>query len=103
MWATFIGSTFAQTPVSGVRKSGMPEGTETPAPVSATVQSDSPISSASLAAPSRSSRDISPAGGCRRRARASLPAAPARSALAEEGGDALLRVLAAEGGREALL
>ena len=37
MWATFIGSTLAQIPVSGVRKSGMPEGTETPAPVSATV------------------------------------------------------------------
>ena len=38
MWATSIGSTFAQIPVSGVRKSGIPEGTETPAPVSATVQ-----------------------------------------------------------------
>src|SRR6187549_4136895 len=35
--------------------------------------------------------------------RAWLPAAPLRGALAEEGGDALLGVLAAEGGREALL
>ena len=47
MWATSIGSTFAQSPVSGVRKSGIPDGTETPAPVSATVHSDSRISSAS--------------------------------------------------------
>ena len=36
MWATSIGSTFAHSPVPGERKSGMPDGTEMPAPVSAT-------------------------------------------------------------------
>ncbi len=36
MWATSIGSTFSQSPLPGVRKSGMPDGTEIPAPVSAT-------------------------------------------------------------------
>src|SRR4051794_22994622 len=40
MWATSIGSTLAQRPVSGVRKSGIPDGTETPAPVSTTVQAE---------------------------------------------------------------
>ena len=38
MWATAIGSTFAHSPVPGERKSGMPEGTEIPAPVSATTR-----------------------------------------------------------------
>ena len=36
MWATSIGSTFAHSPVPGERKSGIPDGTEIPAPVSAT-------------------------------------------------------------------
>jgi len=57
MWATSIGSTFSQIPVPGVRKSGIPDGTEIPAPVSATVQRDSRINSASrgAAAPSLAS------------------------------------------------
>jgi hypothetical protein len=38
MCATSIGSTLSHTPVPGERKSGMPEGTEMPAPVSATVE-----------------------------------------------------------------
>src|SRR3954452_6997476 len=47
MWATSIGSTFAHRPVSGVRKSGMPDGTEIPAPVSTTAGPAVRISSAS--------------------------------------------------------
>ena len=38
MWATSIGSTFSHRPVPGERKSGMPEGTEIPAPVRATTE-----------------------------------------------------------------
>ena len=38
MWATCIGSTFAHRPVPGERKSGIPDGTEIPAPVSATTE-----------------------------------------------------------------
>src|SRR5215207_2003264 len=38
MWATSIGSTFSHSPVPGLRKSGIPDGTETPAPVSTTVR-----------------------------------------------------------------
>ena len=45
--ATFIGSTFAHSPLPGVRKSGIPDGTEIPAPVRATTRSAEPISSAS--------------------------------------------------------
>ena len=51
MWATSIGSTFSQSPFPGVRKSGMPEGTETPAPVSTTARSESRSSSATRVAP----------------------------------------------------
>ena len=47
MWATSIGSTFAHSPVPGVRKSGMPDGTEIPAPVRATTGPAERISSAS--------------------------------------------------------
>src|SRR5215207_2906037 len=36
MWATCMGSTSVQIPLPGVRKSGIPEGTEMPAPDSAT-------------------------------------------------------------------
>src|SRR5690348_6054858 len=47
MWATFIGSTLVHSPVPAERKSGMPDGTETPAPVSATTDSACSISPAS--------------------------------------------------------
>src|ERR1043166_4906694 len=74
MWATSIGSTFAHSPVCGVRKSGIPDGTEIPAPGSA-----------------RRGRP-----GC------SLPL-ELRRALPEEGGDPLARVLARERRDEAPL
>ncbi len=51
MCATSIGSTFSQSPVPGLLKSGIPEGTEMPAPVRATVQLDPRIRSASACAP----------------------------------------------------
>ena len=44
MWATSIGLTLAHSPVPGERKSGIPEGTETPAPVNATTEPAWPIS-----------------------------------------------------------
>ena len=47
MCATSIGFTRSHRPVPGERKSGMPEGTDTPAPVSATTEPASRISSAS--------------------------------------------------------
>src|ERR671917_54271 len=53
MWATSIGSTFAQMPVPGVRKSGIPDGTEMPAPVSASTFPAEPISSARREGPGR--------------------------------------------------
>src|SRR5215208_6369919 len=74
MCATFIGSTFSHSPLPGVRKSGMPDGTEIPAPVRPTARS---------AWPSRSARR------------------PASVEVAE-GADALLRVLGSEHRREAL-
>ena len=46
MCATSIGSTFSHRPVPGERKSGMPLGTEMPAPVSATVRLEERSSSA---------------------------------------------------------
>jgi hypothetical protein len=45
-----MGSTFSQIPVPGERKSGIPDGTEIPAPVSATVVSASPSRRASSVA-----------------------------------------------------
>jgi hypothetical protein len=51
MCATSIGSTFAHSPVCGLRKSGIPDGTEIPAPVSATTDPAERISSASRSAP----------------------------------------------------
>ena len=48
MCATSIGSILAHRPVRGVRKSGMPDGTEMPAPVSATTEPAPRTSSASL-------------------------------------------------------
>ena len=53
MWATSIGSTLLPQPSPGVRKSGIPEGTEIPAPVRATTESASRISSASSVASCR--------------------------------------------------
>jgi hypothetical protein len=47
MWATSIGSTFAHRPVPGERKSGIPDGTEIPAPVNATTGWQVRMSSAS--------------------------------------------------------
>ncbi len=47
MCATSIGSTFSHRPVPGERKSGIPDGTEMPAPVSATTERAPPMSSAS--------------------------------------------------------
>ncbi len=49
MCATSIGSTFSHSPVPGERKSGIPDGTEIPAPVSATTEPAERISSASAA------------------------------------------------------
>ncbi len=46
MCATSIGSTRSHSPVPAERKSGIPDGTEMPAPVSATTEPASPISSA---------------------------------------------------------
>ena len=51
MCATSIGSTFSHSPVPGERKSGIPDGTEMPAPVSARTRPAEPSSSASWAAP----------------------------------------------------
>src|SRR3954451_1700678 len=79
MWATSIGSTFAHRPGMGVRKSGMPDGTEMPAPVKATTGPQERISAASCSAPTE-----------------------LRRALVDEGGDALAGVLGAEGGHEAV-
>ena len=93
MWATSIGSTFSHSPVPGERKSGIPEGTEIPAPVSATTEPASRISSAS-------SRGLLTAVTWGRPFTRSLPL---RRALAEEGADALLGVLGGERGGEALL
>src|SRR6185312_3590408 len=100
MWATSIGLTFSHSPVPGERKSGIPDGTEMPAPVNATTEPAAPISSASRARPP--SVDAVPkALACA----ASTPLAPreVRGAFAEEGGDPLLGVPGGEGGREALL
>ena len=46
MCATSIGSTFSHSPVPGERKSGIPDGTEIPAPVSATTEPASRMSAA---------------------------------------------------------
>src|SRR6476469_3358514 len=79
MWATSIGSTFAHRPVIGVRKSGMPEGTEMPAPVRATTGPEDRISEARRSAPTE-----------------------LRRALLDERVDALAGVRGAERGHEAV-
>src|SRR5215475_10942944 len=78
MWATFIGSTFSQSPLPGVRKSGIPEGTETPAPVSTTADSASFRSSATRSDPPC----LLPTANC-------LPSSEPRLALGQERFDAL--------------
>ena len=55
MCATAIGSTLRHSPVWGERKSGIPEGTEIPAPVSATTEPAPRISSARRAGPATAS------------------------------------------------
>src|SRR5918994_2946582 len=117
MWATSIGSTFSQIPFPGVRKSGIPEGTEIPAPVSATVHSLSRISSASCAAGAEVNGDGVMRGRLPKMALPSearrLPSrlrrgppllpAPLRGTLLKEGGDSLLAVLRQECRCEPLL
>src|SRR6059058_5547921 len=49
MCATSIGSTFSHSPVPGERKSGIPDGTEIPAPVRATTEPASRMREASRA------------------------------------------------------
>src|SRR3954469_13213855 len=86
MCATSIGLTFSQMPVPGERKSGMPDGTETPAPVS---------TSADCASRSISARRVAWSVEVRV-AKAGLTTLELRRALPEEGADALLRVLRVE-------
>src|SRR3954470_10193880 len=90
MCATSIGSTFSHSPVPGVRKSGIPEGTEIPAPVSATTEPAPRTSSASRATPAEPPAPLT-----------SGPA-PLRLALLDEGGDALAPVLGGQRGDELL-
>src|SRR3954462_1837906 len=92
MCATSIGLTFAHSPLPGERKSGIPDGTEIPAPVSATTDSASRIREAS-----RSTLLVVVLTRLQARALAALPL---RLALAQEGADALLAVLALEHARE---
>src|SRR4051795_8421116 len=92
MCATSIGLTFSHMPSPGVRKSGIPDGTEIPAPVRATARCASASSCATrsadavvvgIAAISLGSAALE----------VSLP-------LAEERADAFLRVLRLERRRE---
>src|SRR5690349_12975673 len=85
MCATSIGLTFSQSPLPGVRKSGMPDGTDTPAPVSTT---------ADCASRSISARRV--ASLVRVFVATWLLAFEPRRPLPEEGADALLRVLRVE-------
>src|SRR5438477_10792441 len=86
MCATSIGSTFSHRPVPGERKSGMPLGTDMPAPVNATVQREERISSASRSTPG-----------------SALFAFKPRRPLLEKRGDSLARVLGLEHVAERLL
>src|SRR3954453_13964552 len=92
MCATSIGSTLAHSPVPGVRKSGIPDGTEIPAPVSATTDPALRISSASRSTPAGSPPPAARPPG--------LASPPRRLSLLDEGRDALARVLGLEGGGE---
>ena len=51
MCATSIGSTFSHNPVPGLRKSGIPEGTEIPAPVRTTADRAEESSAAKVERP----------------------------------------------------
>src|SRR5690349_18593835 len=92
MCATSIGSTRSHSPVPGERKSGIPDGTEMPAPVRATTEPASRISSAR-----RATSALRPAWDG---AATCSAAFEARRAFAEERGDPLARVLGGERGRE---
>src|SRR3954449_6844341 len=113
MCATSIGSTFSQSPSPGVRKSGIPLGTEIPAPVSATVNELWRMRAASSSAAAVDAggglKDIKTMPASERPppvAAAAVPrslALPLGAALLQERGDALLAVLREERGGEALL
>src|ERR1700761_8941527 len=98
MWATSIGSTFSQIPSPGERKSGIPDGTEIPAPVNATTE---PAPRTSFAKRSTSDCDVA-----RER---TVPSPPTLGPFEvgrpfdEERCDALLRVPALERGRKSAL
>src|SRR5262245_799823 len=93
MCATSIGSTFSHRPVPGERKSGIPDGTEIPAPVRATTEPAPRISSArrSTSVPTVLTEPRS--GPC------SL-ALELRGPLLQERRDPLARVLGTEDRRE---
>src|SRR4051812_21368594 len=109
MCATSIGFTFSQMPVPGERKSGIPDGTDTPAPVRTNAERASRIISARRVALPCAVRVVTgrnaTVAGLRRPAAlpAVRPSFPGelRRALAEEGADALLGVLGREGLLEA--
>ena len=82
MCATSIGSTFSHSPVPGERKSGIPDGTEIPAPVSATTE---PAARTQLGELRCRAGGTGPA--------VTLAAVPHGLALAQEGADPLARVL----------
>src|SRR3954452_8185041 len=113
MCATSIGSTSSQSPSPGVRKSGIPLGTEIPAPVRATVHRLSRMRPASSSAAVVDVRvtleDLKTVPGSERVTRAAAAAVPKslalplRRALLEKGRDALFSILRQERGREALL
>src|SRR5207253_5422946 len=93
MCATSIGSTRSQSPLPGERKSGIPDGTEMPAPVSASTDSASAMrwASAAVVEDSLAGMPIASAAG------------EARRAFGQEGRDALPCVGAREGLGEGLL
>src|SRR5437016_1290748 len=95
MCATCIGSTFSHRPLPGVRKSGIPDGTEMPAPVSATTELAPRTSSARRA--ERGEREE--ACGAER-----LAAFKARRPFGEKGSDPLAGISALKGrGKRPLL
>src|SRR5438874_13598147 len=93
MCATSIGSTRSQSPVPGERKSRIPDGTEMPAPVSATTESAPAMRRASSAVAEDSLAGVPIASA----------AGEARGAFGQEGRDALPRVGARERLGEGLL